>query len=234
MDTCSSANENNHALAAVPAPPCSNLHPLHILESYLESLETATDTNDDVGVNNSGSIPHAQSATAHQDEILRVVDFLFESILEGSLAILNSSETLISKVVSAPSHRFFYLVQTSSSSSSTRRVGGGQGSTRTSSGPSDYLCLLPAHKSSSSYSPSPIYYCSCRSFYEKSRATWSGRHSIHQNSGIAATGRSSPSLCKHLLALKLMPLLRVQCSMTELNSDDEFCRVILSRTGVDY
>jgi len=223
MNTCSSVNENNTALTAVPAPPCSNLHPLHILESYLESLEAATDTNDDVDVNNSGSTPHAQPATAQQDEILRVVDFLFESILEGSLAILNSAETMIVKAVSAPSQRFLYLVQASSSSSSTRR---------TSTGPSDYLCLLPTKPLSSS-SPS-FYFCSCRSFFEKSRAAWSVRHTNHQTSGTAASGRSSPSLCKHLLALKLMPLFRVQCSVTKLISDEEFCRVILSRTGVDY
>ena len=68
-----------------------------------------------------------------------------------------------------------------------------------------YLCLMPHNDGN--------YYCSCRSFLEKnSRST-------------------SLQLCKHLLALELMPLVGVTCTTMETLTDEEFGRVLVTQAA---
>jgi predicted nucleic acid-binding Zn finger protein len=68
-----------------------------------------------------------------------------------------------------------------------------------------YLCL----------SSRTVEYCSCRSFLEKN----------------AKEKNTSVDLCKHLLALKLMPhLSTIACPQITTVTDDEFANLVLDRT----
>jgi hypothetical protein len=71
-------------------------------------------------------------------------------------------------------------------------------------------------KSSETYycQPSPeAAYCSCRSFFERAKA-------------------DENALCKHLLALRLMPHLKVDCVNEEV-SDDDFGTIVMLRVFPD-
>jgi hypothetical protein len=76
-----------------------------------------------------------------------------------------------------------------------------------------YLCF--------SAKENAVDYCSCRSFLEKATKLSSSTHN---------TNGSSPSLCKHLLALKLMPYLSVECPEITTSSHEEFAKLVLDRT----
>lgn len=136
--------------------------------------------------------------------ICRVGYDLFGSTFEGAISILDVAETLITRVISAPSQRTAYLVTSS---------GGKQTTT------AKYLCLIPPTTTTtttsrnSSLSSSPVYYCSCRSFLEKNN------RSQHLQ------------LCKHLLALALLPHVggdAVKYNTIETLSDEEFGRLIVT------
>ena len=73
-------------------------------------------------------------------------------------------------------------------------------------GTQSYLCYLAKENS--------IDYCSCRSFLEK------------------ATKARSGVLCKHLLALKLMPYLSIRCQEITTSSHKEFSKLVMDRTLV--
>jgi hypothetical protein len=169
-------------------PPQVARHPLHLLEYYLDSRKQQGEP-----ASATGSNPELEKANhdnkATQEEVLRVADFLYGSTLDGALGLLDTPES-ITKVVSIPSQRSLYLVR-------------GQGD-------NSYFCLLSDNAQSS------VYYCSCRSFLEKSR---------NSNTHGAAC------LCKHLLALQLMPTLHVEGSVIETVSDEEFGNLILNRIG---
>lgn len=174
-------------------PPSSALHPLYLLEHYLDSQRQQ---EDDAAT--APAINVAKAAQDFQDEILRVADFLYGSTLDGALALLDNP-TCITKVVSIPSQRSLYTVRGQDGNS--------------------YLCLLPdsATVASVSAASSPIFYCSCRSFLEKSRN--------NSHDGAAC-------LCKHLLALELLLALQVKGSVVlKTASDDEFGSLILNRMG---
>ncbi|GKY95318.1 hypothetical protein MPSEU_000493600 [Mayamaea pseudoterrestris] len=61
-----------------------------------------------------------------------------------------------------------------------------------------------------------MHHCSCRSFWERSR-----------NSGSA-------TLCKHLLALHLLPGLNGKFHTLQIASDEEFANIVLSRLRINY
>lgn len=61
-----------------------------------------------------------------------------------------------------------------------------------------------------------LYYCNCRSYLEKM-------------SKKPAEEESLPEMCKHLLALKLIPVLQIVCPHL-IVSDKEFAKVVLERT----
>jgi hypothetical protein len=139
-----------------------------------------------------------------EDDIICAVDFLYGKTTEGALTILDAAGS-ISKVVSATSQRSVYLVKGSSSFAS-------RGKGRTSSSEDTYLCIIPQ-----SSDELPIYFCSCRSFLERNR------HPTNESS----------CLCKHLLALRLMPVLQVQPVLVETASDDEFSNMLMQRIPFD-
>ena len=61
-----------------------------------------------------------------------------------------------------------------------------------------------------------LYYCNCRSFLEKTTK-------------IAQANRNQAEICKHLLALKLIPELGLSCPHLQV-SEIEFARLVLDRT----
>jgi predicted nucleic acid-binding Zn finger protein len=81
------------------------------------------------------------------------------------------------------------------------------------------LYLVKGSKGSQSYicytgKENSIEYCSCRSFLEK------------------ATKSNCPGqvvLCKHLLALKLMPYLSIKCHEVTTSSHEEFATLVMDR-----
>jgi hypothetical protein len=160
------------------------------LENYLDSRKQQGEPVGAAATAGTESNPDLEKAT--EEEVLRVADFLYGSTLDGALGLLDTPES-ITKVVSIPSQRSLHLVR-------------GQGD-------NSYFCLLSFDNSQSS-----VYYCSCRSFLEKSRNSNTGTH------GAAC-------LCKHLLALQLMPALHVKGSVIETVSDEEFGNLILNRIG---
>jgi len=192
------ASPNDPLLISTP-PPQACLNPLNVLNQYLASLESS----------DTASSSHQQ--TKHQDEILKTVDFLYgSSALDGALQILEGDSVTC---LQSP-RRTIYTVQ--GSRSGQRGVGDSK-----SSG-SCYLCLVPdttdgeptTNSGGDSTATDPIYYCSCRSFLEKSRG--SGGNS---------------NICKHLLALKLMPALGVGPTIVHLPSEEEFSRALLQRVA---
>lgn len=79
------------------------------------------------------------------------------------------------------------------------------------SGSSSYMCFA-----CDSNTPN-LYFCGCRSFMDK---TTKNTHGL-------------PELCKHLLALKLIPVLGIQCPQLHV-SDGEFASLVLDRTTSSY
>ena len=61
-----------------------------------------------------------------------------------------------------------------------------------------------------------LYYCSCRSYLEKTTKT------MAEEAGL-------PELCKHLLALKLIPVLRIEPLQLTV-PDKDFAQLVLERT----
>ena len=121
-------------------------------------------------------------------------------------------------------------------------------------GPSHYFCKVPllenddhnygplgqnSSEESIAISPNPpslfsnphnnLYFCSCRSFYDKNlrippnTAPPSHDHQEHQH---------RPVLCKHLLALLLLPSLDVTPARLEMRSEKDFTDLIVSRMGL--
>jgi hypothetical protein len=72
-----------------------------------------------------------------------------------------------------------------------------------------YYCLFPDEPGDPD-----IFYCSCRAYWERNRIA-----------------KNEPSICKHLLALKLMPLFNVTCARLELPTEKEFAQIVAQRIG---
>lgn len=75
-----------------------------------------------------------------------------------------------------------------------------------------YFCIVP--QSTDTY---PIYFCSCRAFLERNRQPQS----------------ESPYLCKHLLAIRLMPSLKLKPSLIETVSDEDFANLMIQRLSLE-
>lgn len=146
------------------------------------------------------------------DDILRTADFLFGSTLDGALALLDGDPTeQITQLVSLRSNRSTYLVK----GLSLHRRNSGASRVRNDS---CYLCMVPTSSNidvTAGYGDSSLYYCSCRSFFERCRAMTSG-----------------PILCKHLLAIKLAAILKIEYPILEVNSEKEYGELILQHIGL--
>lgn len=177
----------------------SNYLDIEVLLSEYLSCDESFPSDTNDQQSSASKLPETQH---EEDDILRAVDFLYGKTTEGSLAILDASENgSISKVVSITSQRSAYLVKGSSSISS-------RGKGKFSSSEANYICIVP-HFSDDV----PIYFCSCRSFLERNR------HPTNEGS----------CLCKHLLAVRLMPVLKVQPVLVQTVSDDEFANILMQR-----
>jgi hypothetical protein len=178
-----------------PNPP---LHPLHLLESILESHRTS-ETNT------------STTQEERQQEILQVADFLYGNMLTSAMSLLDASERMITKVTATPSNRTLHLVQGSTTPSN-----------RSGAGDVCYLCLVPTQQACNSQTVGmqSIHFCSCRSFWEKSKVVVLGLDKPHSGDF---------PLCKHLLALKLLPYFQqVQCRQLSTVSDEEFATIVLN------
>lgn len=171
-------------------PPTSSLHPLLLLDEFLQSLETENESkeNSDETSETRVDADKKNKATAlekQRDYVLRVADFLYGgSMLEAALAVLET-DGAIRKVTSHPSQRSAFLVRGAAS--------------RQNHACTDYFCLVSK----------AIQYCSCRSYFERAK-------------------NDPKCLCKHLLAIKLMPSLECPCR-NETIPDAEFSGYLLRR-----
>ena len=224
-------------------PPPTVQHPLHLLEEFLGSLPEEEDgANDDAQEN----AQEDQSAAAHtlarrsraadqmQREaanrtrrILRMADFLYgtsgsaRTVLDNALEVLDGGYGAVRCYRAQPSGRVAYVVRGSRSGS-----GGGGGGGGARSG--DYLCFLHemvgSNKSSSSddgtecegeggssiSSSCSGCFCPCRSFFERTKA-------------------DRRAVCKHLLAARLGPFLKVGYEEYEV-SDVQFAHLVLQHS----
>lgn len=172
-----------------PNPRREVCHPLFLLEDYLESVSSKR-KNDDKETSTTRS-----STDAMIDEILRVTEFLFGSAqLTAALTLLDAHTTNFTRVASP--HRHLWLVQ--------------------GSGDFSYMCISTSESDRATTSLSPLYYCNCRSLFDKVSRQLSSQVPL-------------PEICKHLLALKLIPYLNLSCPEISV-SDEEFAQIVLDRT----
>eukprot|EP00536_Pseudo-nitzschia_multiseries_P003389 jgi/Psemu1/284391/fgenesh1_pg.52_\ len=158
------------------------------------------------------------------DELLSVAEFLFgHKTLSSALAIVDSRHSLITKVV-APSGRFLYVIRSSLSS-------------------------LSATAADSSRDTPPLRYCSCRSFLEKSTRKASALASANGGGGGGAGSgngnryheycndenyQDGPPVCKHLLALFLLPHLVAASTGNNCNVNNYCSQELKSVTEEDF
>lgn len=146
------------------------------------------------------------------DGLLSVAEFLFgQKALNAALVIVDSRRSLITKLV-APSGRFVHTIRSSSAfNSSPTRAATDISNGRNPLDGEHYLCLLSPSQSSGFLAP--VRYCSCRSFLEKSTRKVAAL-SLLRTRGDAANSKhgvhdenfhDGPPVCKHLLALSLLP-----------------------------
>lgn len=161
-----------------------------------------------------------------------MAEFLFgQKSLSSALSIVDSRHSLITKLV-APSGRFVYAIRSSTTTGGASLQQHAPNpmleTLRENKKDNYYLCLLSP--SQSSRSPPPLRYCSCRSFLEKSTkkiaAVASGlrsngsngynQNNIHTHD---ENDREGTPICKHLLALWLLPHLVASSAMTPSGPD---------------
>ena len=249
-------------------PPSTCLHPLLVLDEYAKSLKRKPNRNELATTTDAATTALAMNSNTSDeiDEILRVADCLFGRMLDGALMILDAGSSmpsstlsptfrftstrshtltsqhqsvnhLITKVVSSTSQRTLYFVKGSSSSSTSSRKSRGDTVP-------EYLCLLPHESKVSSQCQKGIYYCSCRSFYEKRRF----RGTTSREAGACNEGTevhpTNDTLCKHLLAIKLLSIFSSatsnanitvgQATLVETVSDTDFAKLVVDRLAIDY
>jgi hypothetical protein len=221
-----------------------------------ESAAATTTAVDTAAASKNKSKQQQDEQERRQDEVLRLVDFLYGSTtVEGALAILDNNamvrdNTIITRVISQSSQRSLFLVKAAAASASHKRrklplpQHQHHYQQQCNDDSNYYLCLLPPHDDAENHQDEPltaaaflpVYYCSCRSFLEKNSryngctTTSSRRDGTWSNN---SNHSHSPNLCKHLLALRLMPALQIcaaaAVTTTETVSDYDFSEIILNR-----
>ncbi|KAG7349629.1 hypothetical protein IV203_012226 [Nitzschia inconspicua] len=195
-----------------PEPPPHTCNALWQLEALL-SQHRHTKKQSKHDVSTSSSCNNNNDDTA-MDELLVTVDYLYGTkLLTSALGLVDSCHSLITQVV-APSGRVAYLV-------------------RGSKGDETYLCLLSSSQSSATTTTSTtvpsfsgsVHYCSCRSYFESVNRVSVGISLSNFGDLGGMSGNTNPQmfqqthnhnpfngppLCKHLLALKLLPYLEGQ------------------------
>jgi hypothetical protein len=194
-----------------------------MLEDFLETVEPLASSRAEPP-KSEADFKREQAQIKH---VLRVADFLFGSTLEKALNTLDSS--IVKSFKSVPSGRRIFLVKPE------RRNGA---STKQNEDATNYICFLPqscreAQQQQQQQQQQGFYFCSCPSFFQKTKSL---------NVGCCAETRRNVmlpfSLCKHLLALKLLPYLGAPCSIVEDVTEDNFSQHIvkelLGRQGGSY
>lgn len=232
-------------------PPPTVQHPLHLLEEFLGSLpEEGGDADENIGqeANQEEDQPAAlalarRSRAAAREEaararrILRVADFLYgasgsaRTVLDNALELLDGGYGAVRCYRARPSGRVAYVVRGSRSGTFAGGAGGGGGGGNGARS-GDYLCFLHEMvgcsrsnnhnggdgagcgrgegSSSSSSGGGGGCFCPCRSFFERTKA-------------------DRRAVCKHLLAARLGPYLKVGYDEYEV-SDVQFAHLVLQHS----
>jgi hypothetical protein len=203
------------------------LHTVDIFDAFL-SMEKERKNDTCRGIVLPADGPKERNGCNNRDidDILKLAEFLFGRALDGALAILETNPRRdVVRLTSLQSNRTMYIVK----GRSYRCAG-------LSCCDSSYMCILNEKFSQGTactrfgerldtgdvllertdICTSTGTYCSCRSFSERCQKRSKGN-----------------TLCKHLLAIKLMPFLRIDCSVIEVASDDEYCKIALQRIPLD-
>ena len=212
-------------------------NPLHLLDDHLASLTpTPTPTPEDT----------SSHEEAHHDQTLRVAADLFEgqmSLLENALSLLEEQEQCqremrggeTDEVVSDQS--IIRVIQAKRSGRKAIIIQKRRGNKRHSKNTSDtklndyYLCLLGRDKSDSY---NQIHrrgmHCTCKSFLNNIRGS-SRKSTSGGDNATTNAGYSHNIICKHLLAVILMPHLMPWCKEgvgVEVLEDKVFAKLIAS------
>jgi hypothetical protein len=143
------------------------------------------------------------------DELLRTADFLFGNTLDGALTLLDQQQSCCQGDRGSTRGDVMVRLVSRQSQRSLYLV---KGSTKTrASGSPYYLCMLPTE----ARKEDGVVYCSCRSFWEKTCRT-KADHPLCD--------------CKHLLALRLLPVLG-ECTLTTwtVETEAEFSQTVMER-----
>jgi hypothetical protein len=160
------------------------------------------------------------------DQLLMVSEFLYGSTLVASAVnLIDSASNLMIQVV-APSGRRVFLVRASTCSTSNDEE-------------TYYVCLLRDSRSGGPY-------CSCRAYLETTLKPAQQGNNLTAQSASYISGGYLP-VCKHLLALKLLPFLTEEDNLKanavqnhecrnypEIKpvSEDEFASMILNQVNM--
>lgn len=180
---------------------------------------------------NPGQAGHYPASSSLLEGAIQIVDQYFSSLATMNHEIdstLNTSTTSNNKNrrgsnridtisrMQSPAGRSLYLVSKGSKSGTKRSVSSTSSVEQDTS--SHYLCFLSEEMqmtdSSATNSSPPLSYCSCRSFIERNRTTLSHGTS-HRNRSIF--------LCKHLFAIKLLPVFGTTLGIARKKSESPFC-----------
>jgi hypothetical protein len=182
-----------------PLPPSMTKNPLSQLDEALKQFTNDIQNHNDHDSSNNNNNAEANNINNNNptNKLLNVTEFLFgTNLLTSTVSIIDNGWNLITELI-APSGRTVHLI-------------------RGSKGDETYLCLTGSGQ----------YYCSCRSFLEKSSKvslmTVAGAGTIVNSTTKRQQQpqRNHPPICKHLLALKLVPYLAAaDCVANQPNSN---------------
>ena len=205
------------------------------------------------------------------NQIFQVVTTLFGShsttttspcIVEAAMALLDSAEFNITRVVSLTSQRSMYLIRADRPSKdrihypSSDQIESSKPPPSPpsepfdhddnddelqqepimqspTSSPSYYFCRFPEESSEDA----SFFHCSCRSYFDQ---TMQGLHPSCPPANEVERGKhhcvgttDSPTfLCEHLLALLLAPALVIPMAVLEMKSDHDFAELVIGRIGL--
>ena len=155
----------------------------------------------------------SRNDTDEVSHVLKVLNFLEEKKLRAAVATIDSlqHDSRAITLVSSPSKRQLYLVRSSKSLGRNRHRSQQQDQQQGSEG--SYVVLMPRPGADFRF-----HYCSCRAF--------------HENSRLASNRQQPQGVCKHLLAVMLLPSVGVEPSRVDMSSETEFVKFVASRTSI--
>ena len=178
--------------------PSQAPHPLHLLDQYLGSIEKVETERNSQGIDNK-----PEETKKAQENAAVILAKRREEILRVADYLYGGSslESALSVLDTEGSVR--QICATPSLRGAYLVQGTQKPGTRRSSSVDNYFCLFQPKLNKKA----AFYYCSCRSFFERAK---------HDQSNI----------CKHLIALMLMPHLGCSCKV-ELVSDSDYASMLM-------